>query len=318
MTARTLPDDCFAHLDAAFETLANELAWPERAVDPTERTKSPSAIPPPPGSATATSSIPDAALDALDALLASRGDDTGIREERDRQHDTENDIERLDRALDRLDARLTSGSRARPAQTIADAHPPLCPSDDGEPASPAAAGTRLRLMAPRSGAAAPLGASSEAHGVFGQEVFAAFPSAQHDILEAGLCYRLGRYTASVFHTTRAAERGLAALAASANAKASRHARGFASLIAIVEARLVTIESWQAGRPRTGALEFFGPSLDEARVLRNAARALAIDTSTPRTEHDALLACHVARALFVRLAARITEAQSRTLGRRDFI
>jgi len=46
---------------------------------------------------------------------------------------------------------------------------------------------------------------------FGEEVAIAFPSAAHDIREAGKCFALERYTACVFHCMRTMEAGLAKL-----------------------------------------------------------------------------------------------------------
>lgn len=48
--------------------------------------------------------------------------------------------------------------------------------------------------------------------LFGNEVFASFPSANNDILEAGTCLSLERGTACVMHLMRVMEVGLAALA----------------------------------------------------------------------------------------------------------
>jgi hypothetical protein len=47
--------------------------------------------------------------------------------------------------------------------------------------------------------------------LFGQKVYQNFKSARNDVKEAGNCFATGRYTASVFHATRVAEKGLHAL-----------------------------------------------------------------------------------------------------------
>ena len=47
---------------------------------------------------------------------------------------------------------------------------------------------------------------------FGMQIFVSFPAATFDIEEAGKCFALDRYTASVFHLFRVAEIGLRALA----------------------------------------------------------------------------------------------------------
>jgi hypothetical protein len=48
--------------------------------------------------------------------------------------------------------------------------------------------------------------------LFGAEVNAKFPSVSYEIEEAGKCYALGRYTATVFHLMRTLETGVDALA----------------------------------------------------------------------------------------------------------
>lgn len=52
--------------------------------------------------------------------------------------------------------------------------------------------------------------------LFGDQVFAAFPSATDDITEAGTCLALERSTACVMHLMRVAEAGLKALASAVN------------------------------------------------------------------------------------------------------
>ena len=51
-----------------------------------------------------------------------------------------------------------------------------------------------------------------AHSLFGGKVDSAFPSAHHDIGEAGTCYATDRNTACVMHLMRVLELGLSAFA----------------------------------------------------------------------------------------------------------
>lgn len=150
-------------------------------------------------------------------------------------------------------------------------------------------------------------------------VQAAFPSAQPDVTEAGLCLGLARHAAAVFHLVRAGQRGVQALATAADAgsaQAAGHDR-LDPLITIVESRLRDVEAWQEGHARTHALAFLRPALDDARSLREWARRLAPGGDEALDERDALAVLQCTNRLLDHLAARVSERQDRTLGKRDF-
>jgi hypothetical protein len=54
--------------------------------------------------------------------------------------------------------------------------------------------------------------SKDAEAILGAQCCARFPSIKREVEESGKCYAVGRYTASAFHLTRAAEAGVQALA----------------------------------------------------------------------------------------------------------
>jgi len=150
-------------------------------------------------------------------------------------------------------------------------------------------------------------------------VQAAFPSAQPDVTEAGLCLGLARHAAAVFHLVRAGQRGVLALAAAADAGSAQAAgRGrLDPLITIIESRVRDVDAWQDGHARTQALAFFRPALDEARSLREWARRLAPGGDEALDERDALAVLQCTNRLLDHLADRVSERQDRTLGKRDF-
>ncbi len=153
---------------------------------------------------------------------------------------------------------------------------------------------------------------------FGDEVRAAFPSVAGDIAEGGRCLALGRYTACAFHAIRVAERGLVALGAAADArrKLPRDGQQWDALIVSLESRLADIDKWSAGAARSQAYAFFDEALGDVRALRDVARRLS-SGARAFDEHDALSAINRTRDFLVRLSERISEAQGRTLGKREF-
>ncbi|MDP1572089.1 MAG: hypothetical protein Q8L86_19000 [Vicinamibacterales bacterium] len=150
-------------------------------------------------------------------------------------------------------------------------------------------------------------------------VQAAFPSAQPDVTEAGLCLGLARHAAAVFHLVRAGQRGVRALAVAADAGAAQaagHDR-LDPLIAIIESRVGEVDAWPEGAVRTQALMFLRPGLDEARSLREWARRLSPEAGGALEERDVLAALQCTTRLLDHLAERVSERQDRTLGKRDF-
>lgn len=62
--------------------------------------------------------------------------------------------------------------------------------------------------------------------IFGKTVLDAFPDASEDISEAGICYAVGRYTATVFHLMRAMEIAIHALGSKIGATVTSKIGGF--------------------------------------------------------------------------------------------
>lgn len=154
---------------------------------------------------------------------------------------------------------------------------------------------------------------------FGDGVKQAFPSAQSDITEGGVCLGLGRHSACVFHMTRAAERAVRALARAASTDAAlRGGDEWSGWLAIVEKRLSDISRWSAGHAKQNAQTFFERGLADARVLSDAVRRLtALGPTHPFDEQEASAIYQRTKALLVRLSERISEQQKKTLTRHDF-
>lgn len=70
-------------------------------------------------------------------------------------------------------------------------------------------------------------------GFFEREIFDALPGARFDLEEAGKCFALGRYTATVFHLMRALEMGMARLLQKLGGKMPQ-VRGWTGLIRACE------------------------------------------------------------------------------------
>ncbi|HUN27966.1 MAG TPA: hypothetical protein VMU67_16815 [Steroidobacteraceae bacterium] len=138
--------------------------------------------------------------------------------------------------------------------------------------------------------------------LFGDAVFAAFPSATDDIVEAGTCLALERSTACVMHLMRAAEVVLRALAAQVGVTHPQNDWG--SYLREIDKELVA-KSKAAGK-HTPEEEFYAEAavqIDHVkRAWRNKSMHVDKTYSQPRAE-EILLAT---KSLMSHLAPRISE------------
>jgi hypothetical protein len=156
------------------------------------------------------------------------------------------------------------------------------------------------------------------HG-FGERVDDAFPSARYDAQEAGTCYALGRYAATVFHVVRACEHGLRAMAKAAGVKGQIDLKEWGKLIRGIEEKCAGISKWNDRRQVGNALEFYSGALSDARALKDCWRNvnLHVRKRLPIDESEARKALERGQDFLGRLAFRITEHRSRPLPKRAF-
>ena len=105
---------------------------------------------------------------------------------------------------------------------------------------------------------------------FGDEVHAHFPSASHDIKEAGKCLALDRNTACVMHLMRAVEVGLMALAE--EMKVPYRRKSWEQIINKIPKRIEDLER-KRRKPRKWPelRQFYSEAAERFRLLRDAYR-----------------------------------------------
>ncbi len=137
--------------------------------------------------------------------------------------------------------------------------------------------------------------------LFGDEVFAAFPSATDDIAEAGTCLALERSTACVMHLMRASEVALRALANSVGAGRQSDWGGY-----IREIYKELEKQVKAAGAATSDHQFYAEAAAQIdnvkRAWRNPSMHVDKSYSQPRAE-EILLAT---KSLMSHLAAKISE------------
>jgi hypothetical protein len=138
--------------------------------------------------------------------------------------------------------------------------------------------------------------------LFGDQVFAAFPSATDDITEAGTCLAFERATACVMHLMRATEVALRALAKDVGVTQPQNDWG--SYLREIDKQLVARQK-AAGR-RTPDEEFYADAAVQLDHVRRAWRnaTMHIDKSYSQTRAEEILLA--TKSLMSHLAARISE------------
>jgi hypothetical protein len=138
--------------------------------------------------------------------------------------------------------------------------------------------------------------------LFGDAVFAAFPKATDDIVEAGTCLALERATACVMHLMRAAEVALHVLAKTVGV--TEPLNDWGSYLRETDKKL--IEKAKAAGKRTADEEFYSEAIAQLdhvkRAWRNPSMHIDKSYSQPRAE-EILLAT---KSLMAHLATKISE------------
>lgn len=145
-----------------------------------------------------------------------------------------------------------------------------------------------------------------------------FPSAIEDIREAKLCFVLDRWRACLFHSVRAAEWGLKALARASGVKGSLDFKEWGKIIHNIEQKTGPIVLWQNGPAKSNALEFYTSALSDVRALKDVHRNVNfhVKANVACTEGDSKKAYNLAHAFLLTVASRSNEKQKRALTKRS--
>lgn len=141
--------------------------------------------------------------------------------------------------------------------------------------------------------------------IFGETVHDHFPSAQYDISEAGKCFALCRWTASVAHSMRVLECGLRAL--STTLKVAFNQESWSTIINRCHAKIKKMEKrkrkpskWKADR------QFFSEALAVFDLLKDAWRNYAMHALDKYDEQRALGVLSQTERFMQHLGGRLSE------------
>ena len=141
--------------------------------------------------------------------------------------------------------------------------------------------------------------------LFGEQVDDAFPSARHDILEAGRCLALRRSTACVLHLMRALEPGLASLAAALGVD---HANtNWQTIIDRIENEITSRNKGTHGEKWKNEDEpFFAEAATHFRMIKNAWRNHAMHAKDKYTDEEAEKIYESVNSFMRHLSERLSE------------
>jgi hypothetical protein len=143
---------------------------------------------------------------------------------------------------------------------------------------------------------------------FGQVVFDCFPSARYDIEEAGTCFALERYSASVHHSMSALEPALKALAF--NVGAAIKDGMWKGVIDRIESKIADLKkSLPSGKDRNDRLNFLAHAAKEFFYFKDGWRNYIAHAKVQYDHEQALGAMNHAKVFMQTLAhAGISEEQ----------
>jgi hypothetical protein len=148
--------------------------------------------------------------------------------------------------------------------------------------------------------------------LFGRAVYDAFPSARHDIADAGNCFATSNATACVFHLMRAAEIGLRTLAKDRRVTFTNRPnvpleyRQWDDILRQLEQKERDIEQFPVGRARDVQLAFYHGALIQLRAFKNKFRNPASHSRESYDINQARSAMEHVREFMQILAERISE------------
>jgi hypothetical protein len=144
---------------------------------------------------------------------------------------------------------------------------------------------------------------------FTLELDAAFPKGCDELAHAGNCYATGEYTASVFHSMRATEIALRAVAVKTNIpikKGTWEQADWHTLIELIENHVKTLR----GQAKTAAIEdeikFYADAASQFGHLKDAFRKYVAHARDSYNEQSAIDVLHRATGLIKSLSAKVSE------------
>jgi hypothetical protein len=148
----------------------------------------------------------------------------------------------------------------------------------------------------------------EEHDLYGsptkdwQDVLSAFPSTLVDVEEAGRCFALGRYTASVFHSMRILEIGLAALGQEFGVATDRTNWGeiIRNIQNAIEGKSIAQGAGWADQ------QFYSEATQDFRFFKDAWRNHVMHVRLPVDEEKAKVIGHSVRHFMSHLATKLSE------------
>lgn len=149
----------------------------------------------------------------------------------------------------------------------------------------------------------------EQHDLFGEQVSAAFPSAQSEIKDAGNCLAADLPTAAIFHLMRAAEHGLRGLAKHLRVKVGKSLEyaTWEQVIRGIDRKLERLRAKPRGKKKSEALEFYRLTLSECEMLKDVWRNPVSHARGRYSEDEALAVLGRVREFMQRLSERVKES-----------
>jgi hypothetical protein len=140
---------------------------------------------------------------------------------------------------------------------------------------------------------------------FGETMLTSFPSSATELKEASRCFALGLDTASVFHSMRALETPLTALAKSLGV--SHEYENWKTIIDRIESKIPELEQLPKGDEKSALFQFCSEAAKEFRYFREAWRNHVMHARGVYEYSDGLKTLRHARDFVEHLATKFSDA-----------
>lgn len=146
--------------------------------------------------------------------------------------------------------------------------------------------------------------------LFEEKVLAAFPEASAELMNAGNCFAVDLYTASVFHLVRAVEFGMRALALHLKAKTKSPLQycDWGQLISAIEAKLTALKTKPRGRKKSEEFDFYSRALSDCKAMAES-RNRVCHAREPFSKSEAEVVFERAKHLMQNLRTRVSETKT---------
>ena len=140
--------------------------------------------------------------------------------------------------------------------------------------------------------------------LFGNEVENAFPSASPEIIEAGKCFALDRWSATVFHLMRTLEVGIRCLAAVFHVDAFNN--NWQNVLEQIQKNVNAMNSVSHGADWKADRQFYSEAVSHFLILKNAWRNYTMHLHERYDEERATIIFDSVRAFMRQLAKKLKE------------